>query len=32
VHDEIVYGSPERRTTDFFVVTDEVVVLVEVKA
>jgi hypothetical protein len=32
VHDEVVYGSPERRTTDFFVVTDEVVVLVEVKA
>jgi hypothetical protein len=32
VHDEVVYGSPERRTTDFFVVTDEVVVLVEAKA
>jgi hypothetical protein len=32
VHDEVVYGSPERRTTDFFVVTDQVVVLVEVKA
>jgi len=32
VHDETVYGSPERRTTDFFVVTDEVVVLVEAKA
>jgi hypothetical protein len=32
VYDEVVYGSPERRTTDFFVVTDEVVVLVEAKA
>jgi hypothetical protein len=32
VHDEVVYGSPERRTTDYFIVTDEVVVLVEVKA
>jgi hypothetical protein len=32
VHEEVVFGSPERRTTDYFVVTDEVVVLVEVKS
>jgi hypothetical protein len=32
VYEEISYGSPERKTADFFVVTDEVVVLVEVKA
>ncbi len=32
VHDQVVYGSPERKTTDFFIVTDKVVVLVEVKA
>lgn len=29
---EVVYGSPERRTVDWFVVTDQAVVLVEVKA
>lgn len=32
VHPEVVYGTPERRTVDWFVVTDEAVVLVEVKA
>lgn len=32
VHPEVVYGSPERKTVDWFVVTDEAVVLVEVKA
>lgn len=32
VHPEVTFGSPEQRTVDYFVVTDEVVVLVEVKA
>lgn len=32
VHPEVVYGSPERKTVDWFVVTDDTVVLVEVKA
>lgn len=29
---EVAYGSPERKTVDWFVVTDDAVVLVEVKA
>lgn len=32
VHPEVTFGSPEQRTVDYFVVADEVVVLVEVKA
>ncbi|MFP5355459.1 MAG: hypothetical protein ACLGIK_09985, partial [Gemmatimonadota bacterium] len=32
VHPEITFGSPEQRTVDYFVVTDEIVLLVEVKA
>lgn len=32
VHPEIAFGSPERRTVDYFVITDEAVILVEVKA
>lgn len=32
VHPEVVFGSPEQRTADWFVVFDEMVVLVEVKA
>lgn len=32
VHPEVLFGSPEQRTTDWFVVFDEAVVLVEVKA
>jgi hypothetical protein len=32
VHPEIVFGSPERRSVDYFVVTDEAIILVEVKA
>lgn len=31
VYPEAAYGSPERKTVDWFVVTDEAVVLVEVK-
>jgi len=29
---EIVFGSPEQKTVDYFVITDEVVLLVEVKS
>jgi hypothetical protein len=32
VHPEVVYDSPQRKTVDWFVVTDDAVVLVEVKA
>jgi len=32
IHEEIVFGRPERRTVDFFVVTSDLIVLVEVKA
>ena len=32
VYEEITFGKPERKTVDFFVVTSDVVVLVEVKA
>lgn len=32
VHEEIVFGKPERRTVDFFLVTSNLVVLVEVKS
>jgi len=32
VHPEVVFGSPEQRTVDYFLVTEEAVVLIEVKA
>jgi hypothetical protein len=32
VHPEVVFGSPERRTVDYFLVTDRAVLLIEVKA
>lgn len=32
IHEEIVFGRPERRTVDFFIVTSDLVILVEVKA
>lgn len=32
VHPEIVYGKPERKTVDHFIITPETVVLVEVKS